>query len=199
LISEAELSLQLGISRGPLREALSRLEGRKLVKRVRQQGVSVVDLSDQEVADIMNIREVLEGLACRIAAVTMSDETLRDLENCVTGMIEGHEDVSDRKDLHFRIAQGCGNTHLYEYLCKDLYYLLRLYRYRSGREPEHSQPAMEEHREIIAAMQRRDGDLAERLMRQHIANARKALNLELPILAPNIENPPERRIRQRQK
>jgi DNA-binding GntR family transcriptional regulator len=176
LLSEAELALQLGISRGPLREALSRLEGRKLVKRVRQQGVSVVNLTDHEVSEIMLLREVLEGLACRLGAVAMSDEELRALDHCESRVFS---DPSGKKDLHYMIAQGCGSKYLTDYLCNDLYYLWRLYRYRTGSEEAHSKAAQVQHRAIIDAMQARDGELAERLMRKHITNARKALKLDL--------------------
>jgi DNA-binding GntR family transcriptional regulator len=179
LLSEAELSLQLGISRGPLREALSRLEGRKLVKRVRQQGVSVVNLNDKEVLELMQVREVLEGLACRLATEAMSDEDLRDLSNCDLGNYGGVGGPSSANDIHFRIAKGCGNSLLSDYLTKDLYYLWRLFRYRTGKQEGHSEAAQAEHREIIKAMRKRNADLAEHLMKNHIANARKALNLEI--------------------
>ena len=179
LLSEAELSLQLGISRGPLREALSRLEGRKLVRRVRQQGVSVVNLSNQEVMELMQVREVLEGLACRLATEAMSDESLGDLSNCDLGNYGGIDGTSTSNDLHFRIAKGCGNSLLSDYLTKDLYYLWRLYRYRTGKQEGHPEAALSDHREIIKAMQARNADLAEQLMKAHIANARKALTLEM--------------------
>lgn len=179
LLSEAELSIQLGISRGPLREALSRLEGRKLVRRVRQQGVSVVNLTDHEVLELMQVREVLEGLACRLATVNMSDEQLQTLADCDMGYYGGIDDPSSNNDIHFRIARGCGNALLCDYLTKDLYYLWRLYRYRTGSKEGHSQAAQAAHREIIAAMQKRNADLAEHLMKAHIANARTALNLNV--------------------
>jgi DNA-binding GntR family transcriptional regulator len=176
LLKEAELAVQLGTSRGPVREALSRLEGRKLVRRVRQQGVIVVELTDDEVAEIMHLREVLEGLACRLGAVAMSDKQLAELSYCKPGAIN---DPTGDGDMHFMIAKSCGSKYLQDYLCNDLYYLWRLFRYRTGMQVTHSKEASLEHRAIVAAMQARNPELAETLMRQHIRNAIKALNLNL--------------------
>lgn len=79
-LGEAELAGQLGISRGPLREAINRLEGRRLVQRVAHVGVRVVCLSDWEVSEIFAMREVLEGLAARLAAEHMDGREIDALE-----------------------------------------------------------------------------------------------------------------------
>src|SRR4051794_19411623 len=70
-IAEAALARQLGISRGPLREALGRFEGR-LVERKPHVGVKVIDLSDKDLVELFAVREALEGMACRLAAMTAS-------------------------------------------------------------------------------------------------------------------------------
>ncbi len=81
-LGEAELASRIGISRGPLREAINRLEGRRLLQRVPHMGVRVVCLSDAEVAEIYAMREVLEGLAARLAAEHMTPEEMDALEAC---------------------------------------------------------------------------------------------------------------------
>lgn len=178
-VSEAELAIRLGISRGPLREALSRLEGRKLVRRIRQQGVVIVDLTDREINDILQMREVMEGFACRLAAQNMTDSQLASLDSCIETRILAHANTPARSDLHYRIAENCGNDYLRDLLCLDLYYRLRLYRARTGQIPDHYEGAIEEHRQIVRALQARDADLAEALMRRHVARARERLNLDL--------------------
>ena len=70
-ISEPELARVYGISRGPLREAIHRLEGQKLVERTAHVGARVVSLSHQQLHELYQIRENLEGLACRLAATPM--------------------------------------------------------------------------------------------------------------------------------
>jgi DNA-binding GntR family transcriptional regulator len=178
-LGEAELAGRLGISRGPLREAISRLEGRRLLQRVPHVGVRVVSLSDREVGELFAIREVLEGLAARLAAAHMTGAELDALEACAefrhrrptrqTGRVQD--------DFHVLVAEGSRNVRLIEFLCADMYSLLRLYRIRSGSTPVRA-GSPDEHRGIVAAMRARDGEAAERLMRAHVIRARNSLNLD---------------------
>ena len=71
-ISEPELARTYGISRGPLREAIHRLEGQRLLVRVPHIGARVVSLSHAELIELYEIRESLEGMACRLAAERMT-------------------------------------------------------------------------------------------------------------------------------
>lgn len=187
-LSEAELALRLGISRGPLREAISRLEGRRLIQRVPHIGVRVVALSDWDVSEIFAIREVMEGLACRLATRHMSDADFDELEKCVEFRHVSAEPPPtspfhrkpDKWDFHYRIAQGSRNAQLIQYLCADMYYLLRLYRARTGVTPTRA-GADEEHREILRAMRARDGERAEALMRLHVEGSRASLGLTVDV------------------
>jgi DNA-binding GntR family transcriptional regulator len=187
-LSEGELALRLGISRGPLREAISRLEGRRLIERVPHIGVRVVALSDWDVSEIYSIREVMEGLACRLAARHMTDEEFDGLEQCVEYRHVSAEPPQTSPlhrrphdwDFHSRIAQGSRNAQLIQYLCRDMYYLLRLYRARTGVTPMRAD-ADNEHRAILQAMRARDGELAERLMREHVAGSRASLQLSADV------------------
>jgi DNA-binding GntR family transcriptional regulator len=182
-ISEVELARTFGISRGSLREALRRLEGRKLIQRVPHVGVRVIRLDSRQVLDAFRVREALEGMACRLAAEHMSEGDLDELQR----VLEGHrqsepvqrgdayfQDAGDF-DFHYRIAVGSRNAKLRELLCEDLYYPMRVYRYQSGAAPGRAQEAMKQHYAILAALRDRDGEKAEHLMRQHIADARAIL------------------------
>ena len=71
---------------------------------------------------------------------------------------------------------GSRNDRLIELLCNDLYHLIRLYRHRATMAPGRSREALEEHRHILSAIRNRDGQLAERLMRDHIAAANRQLS-----------------------
>ncbi|RYG95677.1 MAG: GntR family transcriptional regulator, partial [Alphaproteobacteria bacterium] len=72
-LSEAELARNLGISRGPLREALGRLEGR-LVKRTPRIGVHVISFTREDLESLFLTREALEGMSARLAAERMTDK-----------------------------------------------------------------------------------------------------------------------------
>ena len=180
-VREQTLATSLGVSRGPLREAIRRLEGRKLLQRTPNIGVSVAALSPGDLYEVLQLREVLEGLACRLAAERMTDAELQAL----SGLLEQHEQQrsvqegtgyyqeSKDFDFHFRIVKGSRNARLIQILCDDLYYLLRVYRYKSSTKPGRAKLALKEHKDVVAALMRRDPDDAERKMRLHIGNARR--------------------------
>src|SRR5690606_41911259 len=67
-LSEQGLAASLGVSRGPLREAIRRPEGRKLLERTPNIGVRVAQVSLKDLNEILHVREELEGLACSLAA-----------------------------------------------------------------------------------------------------------------------------------
>src|SRR5215468_210529 len=82
-------------------------------------------------------------------------------------------------DFHFRIVKASGNERLVQMLCGDLYYLLRVYRYKSSTKPGRAVKALQEHKEIVSALSRRDPEAAEQKMRQHIRNARAYVEEQL--------------------
>jgi DNA-binding GntR family transcriptional regulator len=185
-ISEVQIAKQLGISRGPLREAMNRLEARNLVERRPRFGVQVVRLSQKDLAELFTMREALEGLACRLAATSMSDQEIAALSALLEehGRSKGVRTGSDyyqgsaNEDFHFRIVRGSGNTRLIKALCEDLYYQIRIYRYRSSVSPGRAHAAFDEHKAIVKALRARDPDRAEAAMRNHISHAQA--NLVLP-------------------
>ena len=85
----------------------------------------------------------------------------------------GYYQESKDFDFHFRIVKGSRNARLVQMLCEDLYYLLRVYRYKSSTKPGRAKQALREHKDIVAALMRRDSAEAERKMRLHISNARQ--------------------------
>jgi DNA-binding GntR family transcriptional regulator len=184
-LSEALLARTFGISRGPLREAMRRLEGRKLVRRIPRIGPSVAVYSRKDLLEIFIIREALEGVACRLAAENMTASEMTELEAMLDQHRQGDELRSGAGyyqtpgdfDFHYRIVRGSQNSKLIELLCDELYYLIRVYRYRSGAAPGRARQAFDEHQAIVAAMRDRNSELAESLMRKHIAHARTILSV----------------------
>ena len=182
-ISEVLLAKTFGISRGPLREAIRRLAGRGLLEIIPHAGARVVTLSVDDLLEVFDIREALEGMACRLAAERMTDSEIAAVES----VLERHSHDEALKageayyqepgdyDFHYRIAHGAKNRRIAELLCGELYHLIRIYRYRSGAVPGRAPQAFDEHRKILAALQARDGALAETLMREHIRRARRLL------------------------
>nr|WP_019367497.1 GntR family transcriptional regulator [Pseudomonas luteola] len=186
-ISEPELARTYGISRGPLREAIHRLEGQKLVVRVPHVGARVVSLGLEELIELYQIRESLEGMACRLAAERMTDAEILELRQ----VLETHEqDASFQAgvgyyqqegdhDFHYRIIQGSRNRTLTRMLCDELYQLVRMYRIQFSATPHRPRQAFAEHHRILDAIADRDGELAELLMKRHIAASRRNIERQL--------------------
>ncbi len=180
-ISEPDLARTYKVSRGPLREAMRRLEGLHLVARIPHIGARVVSLHSQQLVEIYQVREALEGMAARLACENMTDDEVSELNV----LLNEHEHIIEQSegreyfqhegdfDFHYRIIQGSRNQRLIELLCSELYHLIRMYRFRSSQILSRPQLALTEHRSICAAIGQRDGELAEMLMRRHISTARK--------------------------
>ena len=178
-ITEDMLAKKYGISRGPLREAIRKLEGIRLLVRIPHAGTRVVTLTASMMEEIYTVREALEGMSARLAAERMSDADIIQLQE----LLEKHHatiDQTDGKqyfqregdlDFHYRIALASNNQFLMQLLSSELYQLLRICRYQSSQAPERPIKALNEHRHIVAAIANRDPELAEILMRRHINGA----------------------------
>jgi DNA-binding GntR family transcriptional regulator len=179
-ISEPELAKAYGVSRGTLREALSRLEERQLIVRSPNHGARVISLSYDELVETYQIREVLGGLGCRLAVQNMTDVEINDLKMLLDEHEKSiHEDngvsyyqEEGEFDFHYRILQGSRNKKLLAILDGGLYQLIRMYRYQFSTSSPRPLQALKEHRRIVEAIEERDEELAELLMLRHIRTAR---------------------------
>lgn len=180
-ITEPGLSKTYGISRGPLREAMRRLEAHRLIERVPHVGARVVKLSMKELLELFDVREALESMAARLAAEHMGPEEIKGLRD----VLAVHESQADLQrgeayyqregdlDFHYLIVQGSHNKMLMNLLCDDLYYLVRLYRTQFSASGARPQRAFVEHHRIVDAIEAGDAELAELLMRRHVSASRE--------------------------
>lgn len=186
-ISEPELAKQFQVSRGPLREALMRVEGLGLIERMPHIGARVIQLSPTKLVELYAVREALEGMAARLAVRNITEIELAGLESLLSthsthiDQVEGASYFHQQGDFdfHYRIIQASRNQQLIGLLCDELYHLLRMYRYQSPRS--HSRPveALEEHKFILRAIRQRDEELAEMLMRRHISRSRQLIEQQI--------------------
>ncbi|MDH2328039.1 GntR family transcriptional regulator [Cereibacter sp. SYSU M97828] len=180
-ISEPLLAQKYSVSRGPLREALHRLQERHLITRSANHGSRVAEATPASLSELFKVREMLESLAAREAALNCTAEDLMTLQS----MVDLHEArilgtaperqtglSSVDRDFHFLIAQRSNNPFLIRLLCHELYPLLRLYRSKY-RNTDYRKRALLEHRRILGALEDKDPDMAEMMMRRHIAGARE--------------------------
>ena len=196
-ISEPELARRYGISRGPLREAMRRLESSNLVSRRANVGARVITLSSEQLLEIYHVREALEGMAARLAAERMPGAEVKELQSLLAEHRRQVELEQGRAyfqregdlDFHYRIVRGSHNHRLVSLLCNDLYHLVRMYRCQFGMVSPRARRAFREHAQIVDAIADRDGELAEILMRRHIRASRRSveqrLEGEVPVKVPN--------------
>jgi DNA-binding GntR family transcriptional regulator len=188
-LRETELAVELGVGRGPLREAIHKLEARKMVTKIPNVGAQVIAFNEQELVEIYQLRENLEALACELSVQHMSDDKLAELKHILTrheAFLAGNDgqtyiDQDPDLDFHFFIIQCSGNQWLIRLLCDELYHRVRMYRYQSAHQRSRPAKALEEHQQIFQALSNRDGELAALLMKRHIQAAKRLL------LTPNSE------------
>jgi DNA-binding GntR family transcriptional regulator len=193
VVNEAALAARFKVSRGPVREAVRRLQGIQLISREPFMRARVITLEPRAVRELFEMREALEGYASRLAARTMP---IADIDALASALEHNHKRdprKDDRQapaevfDFHEQLVRACGNARIVDALCGDLYHLLRLYRRWSGAAGERKSLAYTEHRQILMAIRSRDGELAESLMRSHIGRAAENLLRNLPATAADAD------------
>lgn len=188
-----ELAQQLGISRTPIREALTLLEAEQLVETRRNRGTFVIGLTPEKVVGLMQVREALESHAARLATPRFPEGELASLERlyqdrlqCQTASFE--EERHLQVMLHHNVARHCGNEELARLIIS---YEERYFRYLRNAMRRMDDAATHdecrEHLGIVQAMIARDAEEAARRMARHVAHGarRCADNLGFASRKPN--------------
>ena len=177
ILTELKLVNQLGVSRTPIRDALRRLEQERLIEDTGK-GSRVVGITEEDLEDIMNIRQRIEGLAAYYAAKNMTPEGLAELTHIVD-LQDFYFDKGDAEQLrqvdeqfHDLICYLSKRTVIMDTLI-PLHRKTRRYRRISMEDWSRTVNTRKEHKAIFDAMASGDADLAESLMAKHIENAKK--------------------------
>ncbi|MBM6551428.1 GntR family transcriptional regulator [Marinomonas ostreistagni] len=182
-ISEPELAKRYGVSRGPLREALVKLETLGLITRTANVGARVIELNIEDLLDTFTLREAMEGMAARLAAELISEQEVAELYQLLDDH-QAHLDANQdehyasqygNEDFHLRIIHASQNHKLIRVLTQDLYATIRMYRRYTADSRSDPRQALREHKAILDAIANHEGDLAELLMRRHISRAANLL------------------------
>ena len=183
-LTEDELAKELGISRTPIREALNRLAQDRLVTVSPGRGAFVATFSFDDMVQLLEIRETLEGMAARLASNRITKETLEKLRQRLEATTQkqehnGYKGYLDAdRDFHECVISACGNHHLSQ-LMKSLQDRIQMLRSRSVMLPGRARNSFQEHMEIIDALSARDPDLAEEKIRTHIRNVKGDLEIAM--------------------
>lgn len=187
-VREAEIAEQLNISRTPVREALRRLETEGLLTTAAGRGLVVASLDYQAVMELYQMREVLEGTAARLAARYASEAEIVALQEILNNesVLSAEPDVQAEQNRRFHnaIYHAAHNRYLLKSLnsFRDSMALLGPTTFSvSGR----SKTALDEHWEILNAIESHDAARAEECARQHIRMAQQARLKLLNELSPS--------------
>lgn len=173
-LSVPELARRLNISRSPVREAVQRLIYDGLAAYVPHRGAIVSEIKPDDFRDLLEVRQVLEGLAARLATVRATDGDLGSLHDVLDDherVHEGDEPANVELDTRFHtiIRDVAGNKELSTILGR-IQGRAHLSRFTLWRAKRNTRDALAEHRAIFLAMAARDAEGAELAARQHISN-----------------------------
>ncbi len=173
LVNESALMAELEMGRTPIREAFQRLAHENLVVILPRRGILVADLNLSDLQKIFELRLELEAYAVRLAVKRALPEQIMDMEALFadaddlirTG--DNHQLILLDHQAHLLIAQAAHNAFLQETLERLYNHVLRLW-YGSLHKVSRLREAIEEHRDIIAAIKAGDEERAAQIMRAHI-------------------------------
>lgn len=184
-LSETELAMRYDVSRAIIREAINRLEGIRLIERTANVGARVVALSAEGLSELYEVRESLEGMAARLAAMNMTTDEIAGLQSLLKDHFSTVQDgetyyqEDGDVDFHYRILLGSKNVHLIAILMNGIYHVIRMYRVQLGMAGPRIGTAFDEHKHIVQAIANRDAELAEMLMRRHISYTKQEMEIKL--------------------
>lgn len=167
---ETRLAEQLGVSRGPVREALRILETEGLVQTSKGRGTFVIQPSADEVEQMVMMRAILEGLAARLVTATASPATLERMRALHAQIIAAarSEDFATWRELNWRfhefLCEASGNQLLLE-SWKGMRNLVRVYLHQTRAYETDFQRIIAHHEAFMRALQSGDADEAEQLFR----------------------------------
>ena len=179
---EEQLAERLGVSRTPVRQALTMLEAEGLVEIAPNRGATVCSFSIEDVWDIYDLRAVLEGHAARRAAGRIERRELKRLQELAVemeglpGRFDDHEEeiralVALNQEFHGTIVQASRNRRL-EHLINRTVEIPLMFKAFFWYTPHERTISNHFHRQILKSLERGDADRAEIIMREHVYEGR---------------------------
>ena len=179
-INERELSMSLGVSRTPIREALQRLSIEGLIKIIPHKGAYVSSPRLRDIREMFEVMSVLEGTCARMATEKMSDEQFAKLE-FLHDQLEEHYKNRDHENYlqvnhqyHTYVQELTGNKILNN-IINGIRLKILLYRSQQLYQPRRFDESIREHRALLEAFRKRNPLEAEILMKTHLMNQCEAL------------------------
>jgi len=186
-INEEQLVERLRVSRTPIRETLCRLENEGIVKVIPRRGAFVVKQCKERIIEILQIREVLEGLVAWLVTQNRDEKTLNKLKRCLERISsfpeeDGHLQKYTNADIEFHyVLLDASNNEMLQNMMGIVNAHLQIIRLRTVVLPGRAKKTVEEHYRVLEAIEKGDAKAAERSMRKHIESVRNSAirNIEL--------------------
>jgi DNA-binding GntR family transcriptional regulator len=178
---EADLTTELKVSRGPVREALKRLAAEGLVSLIPHRGAYIRALARDEVHDMLLVQEMLTGLAARLAAAVIGERHNRqEFKDAYQRLLafRDHADsiafLEERSRFYGTMIRIGGNRELSRMMPAMQIHLLRM-QFHQHLTPKDRARQFEEYAALVAAILAGNQNEAEKLMRQHIRRTRLSI------------------------
>ena len=169
-LDERRLSEGLGVSRTPIREAMTLLEQEGFVRTRPRRGIFVVRKTKREIVEMITVMAALESMAARLAAERAADAKIAELRRLMDAFRDGGERLDEYSDaniaFHQAIIKMSGCALLVE-MTENLFIHMRAIRKITIHQDNRAARSVVDHFRIIEALERRDPELAERLAREH--------------------------------
>ena len=171
-LDERALGEQLGVSRTPVREAISRLEQEGIVENIARRGAFVVRKSKVEILDIVDVWAALESMAARLATSRASDEEIAQLRANFSTYDgdDARAHIDEYSDTNIEFHQTIirlGHSELITQMANQLFFHMRAIRASTIKDRDRVAQSVMDHSRIIEAIEERDACHAEQLVRDH--------------------------------
>ena len=171
-LDERALGEQLGVSRTPVREAISRLEQEGLVENIARRGAFVVRKNKDEILDIVDVWAALESMAARLATSRASDEEISQLRKSFSTYDgdDARAHIDEYSDTNIEFHQTIirlGHSELITQMADQLFFHMRAIRASTIKDRDRVAQSVMDHSRIIEAIEERDAYHAEQLVRDH--------------------------------
>lgn len=177
-LDERALSVRFGVSRTPLREALAQLELEGLIRIVPRRGIYISRKTKSEMIEMITVWAALESMAARLACEVASEEDIAALHALVDGYngADVGQHMFEYSDVNIRFHQaiiGLSGSRMIEELANGLFVHIRAIRRRTIYERDRARRSVVDHKDIVEAIEARNAERAERLVREHALKLRE--------------------------
>lgn len=177
---ESQLAKTIGVSRNTLKNALVILEKENLIEIEKNKGAKVKSFSLDEIKNYLEIREGLEGIIIKSAALTISEDTISELESIVIKMEElikqnELDEYSKMNRVFHDIIYKASKNQQAVNLVLMIKAQLTRFHFRTILVPGRTESSMQEHKEILEALKNHDSEKAEVAIKKHISHVRETI------------------------